>query len=678
MKRNSILAIGILVPALSCAQTFKLTSPDQDIELMIDHQQDTLSYQVLYQGQPVLDKSALGMTTKTLGHLFTDAQIDVVKQTSNDDTWTQPWGEEKHIRNHYNELLLTIKNKQALTTQLAFRVFDDGIGFQYRWPQQNQQNIVISSEQTEFNFTQMMQSWTIPAYGDNRYEYLYQNTNVDQLDAVHTPATFEADKQPVVTIHEAALTDFPAMALRHTSGSRLKAELIGWQDGDKAKLQLPHQSSWRTIQIVPEAKDLVSSYLMLNLNEPNKLGDVSWVKPGKYVGVWWEIHLGHTTWSYNNGKDKHGANNENVKRYIDFAADHGFSGVLVEGWNRGWDNDWVNEGHKFSFTQKTPDFDLAALSSYGKEKGVSIVGHHETSGWIQNYEQQLNPALDLYEQNNVKVIKTGYVSFDGVNVVDDNGKVHKEPQHGQYMVRHYRKVIEQAAKRKISIVAHEPIKDTGIRRTYPNFIQREGVRGQEFNAWAEDGGNPPEHTVIIPFTRNLAAPVDFTPGIFDLTFDEARPNNRVNTTLAKQLALYVALYAPQQMVTDMPQNYLEKMDAFQFIKDVPVNWYTSFALNAEIGNYYTMVRKDINSDDWYLGSITDENPRTLDIDLSFLQPNKRYQASIYRDADDAHWLNNPHAYTIETKIVTAKDKYQIKLAAGGGQAIRFKALNNLK
>lgn len=675
MKIQKLVLALACLSAQSWAQTYSLSSPDQQIKVVLEHDAEELNYQVWYQGKQVIEQSKLGMESLNHGGTLSKGEVVSVKQSSFDDTWTQPWGEEKHIRNHYNEMVLAVKNDKQLLTNIAFRVFNDGIGFQYRWPKQAASKLRLVAEQTEFNFANDMNGWSIPAYGSNRYEYLYSEKPIEDLGAAHTPVTFEAEKQPVVTIHEAALTDFPSMVLKQTTGNHLKAELIGWKDGDKAKLSLPHQSSWRTIQVVPEAKDLVSSYLMLNLNEPNQLGDVSWIKPGKYVGVWWEIHLGHTTWSYNGGKDKHGATNKNVKDYIDFAAEHGFSGVLVEGWNHTWDGDWVNDGHRFSFTKSYPDFDLSMLAEYGKERGVSLVGHHETGGWIQNYEAQLGDALDLYRDNNVQAIKTGYVAFDGVNLEGADGERYKEAQHGQYMVRHYRKVIEEAAKRQISIVAHEPIKDTGIRRTYPNFIQREGVRGQEFNAWATDGGNPPEHTVIIPFTRTLAAPVDFTPGIFDLTYNEARPNNRVNTTLAKQLALYVTLYAPQQMVTDMPKNYLAKKDAFQFIKDVPVDWHTSFAVNAEIGDYLTMVRKDINSDDWYLGSMTDEHARVLDIDLSFLDENKTYQATIYRDADDAHWQHNPHAYTIESRNVTSKDKYQIKLAAGGGQAIRFKALN---
>ncbi|HQV34475.1 MAG TPA: glycoside hydrolase family 97 catalytic domain-containing protein, partial [Calditrichia bacterium] len=364
---------------------------------------------------------------------------------------------------------------------------------------------------------------------------------------------------------------------------------------------------------------------------------------------------------------------ENTKKYIDFAAENGFDGVLVEGWNIGWDGDWIANGNVFSFTKAYPDFDIEALAKYAADKGVRLIGHHETSGGIANYENQMEDAFKLYQRLGYRAVKTGYVRQERELIrLDDQGKEHLEWHHGQYMVEHYRRVVELAAKYKIAINAHEPIKDTGIRRTYPNMMSREGARGQEFNAWSNDGGNPPEHTTILPFTRFLAGPMDFTPGIFDLLFEEAKPNNRVNTTLTKQLALYVVLYGPLQMAADLPENYRKHMDAFQFIKDVAVDWETTLVPHAQIGDYVTVVRKDRHSDDWFLGSLTDEEGRLLEVKLDFLDQDKNYVAEIYRDGENGHWKTNPYDYVIERKVVNFKTTLPLRLAAGGGTAIRFR------
>ncbi|RMG26516.1 MAG: glycoside hydrolase family 97 protein, partial [Methanobacteriota archaeon] len=413
--------------------------------------------------------------------------------------------------------------------------------------------------------------------------------------------------------------------------------------------------------------DLITNYLILNLNEPNQLQDVSWIKPGKYVGIWWEMHLGISSWGYG---EKHGATTENTKRYIDFAAKYGFDGVLVEGWNEGWNVNWVGFGNHFNFTKPYPDFDIKEVTEYARKKGVYLIGHHETGGDIQNYERQMKDAFDFYEKLGVRAVKTGYVEH-GRNLiwVDENGEKHNEWHHGQFMVLHHRKVLEEAARHKIMLIAHEPIKATGLRRTFPNMMSREGARGQEYNAWSADGGNPPEHTVILPFTRLLAGPMDFTPGIFDLTFDDIRPHNRVNTTLAKQLALYVVIYSPIQMAADLPQNYEANLPAFKFIRDVPTDWEDTRVLNARIGDYVTIVRQKKNSDEWYLGSITDEFGRVLKTQFSFLSPNKTYVAEIYRDSDDADWVKNPYGLSIESFLVNSQTHYTIRLAPGGGLAI---------
>lgn len=658
---------------IGVAAPLTVQSPDKNIQVEIDQKGEGLFYTVRYKKQALINASRLGMALSVNGQASGPSKLVSHQFSQFDQTWTQPWGEVKEIRNQYQELTLHLQSQlaaQVVKTNLVFRVFNDGIGFRYEWPKQEHlQQFNVTADATEFAFAGNYKTWSIPAYEIAHFEYLYKEAPVSSLNVVHTPMTLETDNGTVVALHEAALVDFPAMALRGNGSKTLQAELIRAHDGIPAKLSAPHQSSWRTIQIAASAKELPTSYLMLNLNEPNKLGDVSWVKPAKYVGVWWEIHLDRGTWS--DDGPRHAANTANVMKYIDFAADNGFKGVLVEGWNKSWNMDWTKEGYRFSFTQPTDDFDIAKLSEYGAKRGVKIIGHHETAGWIQNYEKQLPAALDFYKKYGVDTIKTGYVDFFGANFFDANGKEYKEPQDGQLMVNHFQHVIDEAAKRHISIVAHEAIKDTGLRRTYPNFLSREGARGQEYNAWSNDGGNPPEHDVLLPFTRLLAAPMDFTPGIFKLTYED-RPTHRVNTTIAKQLALYVTLYSPVQMAADLPENYLAKPDAFQFIKDVPVDWEFSKVLHAQIGDYLTFVRKDRHSSDWYLGSITDEQARSLPTDFSFLDKNKTWVADIYRDADDADWKTNPHAITIEHVLVKSTTKYVIKLAAGGGQAIRFR------
>jgi alpha-glucosidase len=381
------------------------------------------------------------------------------------------------------------------------------------------------------------------------------------------------------------------------------------------------------------------------------------------------MHLNKSTWG---SGPKHGATTENTKRYIDFAAKNGFDGVLVEGWNRGWDGDWIKNGEKFNFTEAYPDYDLDELSNYARRRGVRLIGHNETGGATQNYERQLDDAFALYERMGIRALKTGYVNFaNELPRIDDKGKMHGEWHYGQFMVQHHKRVVEAAAAHHLMLDVHEPVKQTGLQRTYPNLMTAEGARGQEYNAWSPDGGNPPEHETILPFTRLLAGPMDFTPGIFDLTYPELRPNNRVNTTLAKQLALYVVLYSPLQMAADLPENYAAHSDAFQFIRDVPTNWEETRVLDAQIGDYVTIVRRERNGEDWYLGSVTDEEARTLEIPLKFLTPGRTYRAEIYRDADDADWQTKPEAYTIESRDVNSESLLPIHLACGGGQAIRF-------
>jgi alpha-glucosidase len=447
--------------------------------------------------------------------------------------------------------------------------------------------------------------------------------------------------------------------------SRLvKVALAAWQNGDKVRGHTPFVTPWRTIQLADRAADLSPSVLGLNLNPPNVLGDVSWVKPMKYVGIWWGMHINTMTWS---SGPKHGATTENTKRYIDFAAANGFGGVLVEGWNTGWDGDWIKNANAFSFTQAYPDYDLPGLAKYAESKGVKIIVHNETSGGIVNYERQMEAAYGLYHSLGLDAIKSGYVTD-----TTPEGNSH----YSQFMVRHYRKSVETAAKYRIMMDIHEPIHDTGERRTYPNMMSREGARGQEYNAWGGEGGNPPEHETNLYFTRMLAGPMDFTPGIFDLLIDRGtgRPRrveeSRPRTTLAKQLALYVVIYSPLQMAADLPENY-EGKPAFQFIRDVAVDWETSKTIDGAIGDYVIVARKAKNSNDWFLGAITDESGRTFNVPLNFLSPGRKYTAEIYADGPGANWATNPLPVTISKRTVDSATNLSVVLAPGGGQAIRF-------
>jgi alpha-glucosidase len=657
------------------ADEIAVTSPDGKIKVTFDVLEGGKPvYSVMVGEKLVVAPSRLGFTLSDNVSLAENFRILDTSTNSVDTTWTQVWGEEKEIRDHHNELAVMLqKADDSQLLKVIFRVFDGGLGFRYEIPKLGSaSDIKIMDEHTEFALTGNHRCWWIPAFDHNRYEYTYRDTPLQETDRVHTPITFQTAEGLYLSIHEAALTDFSSMALKRTSGNTYKADLFPWSDGVLVRGELPMKSPWRTLQIADTPGGLITDYLILNLNEPSKIKDTSWIKPGKYVGIWWEMHIRVSTW---HSGDKHGATTENTKKYIDFAAKNGFAGVLVEGWNLGWDGNWIENGDKFDFTTPYPDYDLKYLAEYAKEKGVSLIGHHETGGGIDNYERQLEDAYTLLEKLGIKAVKSGYVEH-GCNIerTDENGERVKEWHHGQYMVRHYRKVVEMAAKHHVMLNVHEPIKATGIRRTWPNMMAREGAKGQEFNAWGGlDNHNAPDHTTILPFTRLLGGPMDFTPGVFNLTFHGPDADNRVRTTLAKQLALYVVLYSPLQMACDLPENYEARPRPFQFIKDVPADWATTRVLDAAIGDHITIVRQDRNSDDWYLGSITDENPRTIEITLDFLDPDRTYLAEIYRDGDDADWKSNPYPIEIEKQKVTQMSKLTLKLAPGGGTAIRFVA-----
>ena len=629
------------------------------------------SYAVLREGRAVIAPSRLGMLFTDVPKFERNLEIAAQRQRRFDETWEQPWGERREIRNHYNELTVTLRERSGPRRDfdVVFRLYDDGLGFRYAFRDQpGLAHLNIAEELTEFTLAEDATAWWIPAFEWNREEYLYNTTPLQQVGDAQTPITLRTGDGLHVSIHEAALVDYSGMNLTRVEGRRLKAALTpGSGTPAKVSVATPFSTPWRTLQVAPRAGDLVESSLILNLNEPNRLGDVSWVKPMKYVGVWWEMHLERKTWA---SGEKHGATNDNVRRHIDFAAEHGFGGVLVEGWNLGWDGDWFGNGGEFSFTRAYPDFDLEALAAYARDRGVVLIGHHETSGHAAHYETQLADAFDLYRRVGIPAVKTGYVADAGqAKVRAADGTIAYGWHEGQDMVNHHQRVIAEAAKRHIAVNPHEPVKDTGLRRTWPNAITREGARGMEFSAWGQPG-NPPGHEADLVFTRLLAGPMDYTPGIFGM---QTRSPGGIQTTWAKQLALYVVVYSPLQMAADLLDNYEANPAPFQFIKDVPVDWETTRVLNGEVGDFVTIARRERGGDDWYLGAVTDEHPRTLEVPLDFLERGRRYSAQIYRDGDAADYRSHREDIVIETREVSATDTLRLRLAPGGGQAIRFSA-----
>jgi alpha-glucosidase len=658
----AIIFAGVL--AFSCSEQNlsrqALKSPDGMNKVILTVDDGEIYYSVSRKGEEVLKPSQLGLVLKNGTVLGTKMKVDNVSRNSFNETWEQPWGEKRLIENRYEEMTIHLLsgNGEKYYMDLIFRAFNDGIAFRYEIPEQERiDSFVIADELTQFSLPSTDSAWWISAYKGVYYENITKFTTVNEIDTASCPVTIETLNGKYLTIHEANLTDYAAMNLYCTGESTLNCDLTPWSTGEKVFTKAPMKSPWRMMIIADKPGDLITSYLELNLNEPCAIDDVSWIEPCRYIGIWWGMHMGYYTWHMG---PNHGATTENAMRYIDFAAEHGFEGVLVEGWNKGWENDWTKEGDKFSFTEPYPDFDLEKVTAYGRSKGVKLVGHHETGGATKNYEKQLEDAFALYQKLGVNSVKTGYVSplLDG-----------KERHSSQYGVRHFRKVIETAAKYHISIDNHEPVMPTGLRRTYPNLMTGEGMRGQEYNAWSTDGGNPVNHTCIIPFTRGLAGPMDYTPGVFNFE-NPVNPVTRVKTTLAHQLALYVVLYSPLQMACDLPENYRGN-PAFKFIENVPVNWDVTKVPDAKIGEYVYMVRKDRNSKDWYLGCITNDTPREANINLSFLEKNKLYNAEIYRDGDGANWETNPTSVAIETVTVGNNDFLPVKLAPGGGMAVRF-------
>lgn len=698
--KKSLISLSMLAAALTTPAA-SIYSPDGNLHLNVDVDPSGKPvYSLDYKGKTVIAPSHLGLRADETD--FSDGFSIVSADTMTvDRTWQPVWGEYADVRDHFRELAVSLKaDNPDRALVVRFRLFDDGLGFRYELPAQKKANyLTLKEELTEFNYTDDHKLFCIPGDYDTD-EYLWSETTFSELPGalknygrhseaqrvdgmtVQTPLLVKTADGIYINAHEAAIDGYPAMLLDvDPEKYAMKSHLVPDRLGVSAYLQLPFNTPWRTLIVSDDAREILSSQLVLNLNEPCKIEDTSWIKPMKFIGVWWEMFTGNVkTWAYSDdylakpgitdytklkSNGRHPANTENVKKYIDFAARHGIDGVLVEGWNEGWE-DWASyrKNRQFLFDKPYPDFDVDALRDYAKEKGVKLIMHHETAANAADYELQLDRAFKFMKDNNYDAVKTGYV-----------GAVIPRSEHhtSQWMVNHVRHVIERAADYQIMVDSHEAPRPTGLCRTYPNWLAQESARGGEFESF---GGNPPSHTCILPFTRLKGGPMDYTPGLFEtrLSYYGEGKESQAGTTLARQLALYLTMPSPMQMACDLPENYERFPDAFQFIKDVPVDWADSRYLEAEPNRYITVARLDKNSDNWYVGAITDENPRTATIDLSFLPKDGKYEATIYEDAPDAHWKNNPQAYRIRTIKVKPGMKLRQPLAPGGGAAIQIKKI----
>jgi hypothetical protein len=705
--KNALLVFVVLFYSLNTsAQTVQ--SPNGKLSLSFALTgEGAPTYQLSFNGKPVVKQSRLGVELKDAPAFSEGFSVAKSDTSQADETWRPVWGEVKEIRNQYKELTVTlvqaaVNNRRMI---IRFRLFDDGLGFRYEFPEQdNLKYFIVSDEKTEFNLTGDHKTFWIPGDYDTN-EYPYFTTRLSEVDAtkgeafkdiavrsiigpnvVQTPLMMKSADGLYINIHEAALVDYPAMNLAVNKQTfALVSHLVPNAVGNKAHLQATAKTPWRTIVVSDKAADILASKLILNLNEPPKFTDVSWIKPQKYIGIWWGMHIGIYTWSYADVANiklgetdwskmkpngRHGATTENTRRYIDFAAKHGFDGVLVEGWNVGWE-DWFGAWKEevFDFLTPYPDFNVNELQAYAAAKRVKLIMHHETSSSVTNYERWMDQAYRFMKEHGYDSVKTGYV-----------GRIIPRGEHhdGQWMINHYVRVAERTARNKIMIDVHEPVRPTGLHRTYPNWLASEAARGNEFNSGWSPVGNPPEHETILPFTRLMGGPMDFTPGIFQIQFDEFAPERKgqmrstVKTTIAKQLALYVTLYSPLQMAADLPENYEKFLDAFQFIKDVAIDWDETRILEAEPGDYLTIARKAKNKDEWYIGAITDEQSRSTEIPLSYLTPKRTYVATLYLDASNSHWQTKPMVYQIQYFLVNDQTRLKIRLAEGGGAAISVK------
>ena len=699
--RKIILLMSVLAMHWAAAQ--QQTSPDSNVVLSFSLKADgTPTYKMTYKGKPVINESTLGFTLKKEEPLTNHFKVVSDSKSTFKETWKPVWGEEKEILNHYNELLVQLKqDKTNRLMNIRFRVYNEGVGFRYEFPTQKELTyFVIAEENTQFAMTGDHTAWWIPGdYDTQEYDYnesklseirgLMKQSMTDNVSqyvfsptGVQTSLMMKTKDGLYINLHEAALVDYALMNLNLDDKNFIfQSWLTPDAKGDKGYLYTPTKSPWRTVMVSDDARNILASRLILNLNDPCALADTSWIKPVKYIGVWWEMITGKSSWAYTDDlptikldevdytkvkpNGTHAANNDKVRHYIDFAAKHGFDQVLVEGWNIGWE-DWF--GHRkdyvFDFLTPYPDFDIKALNDYAHAKGVKLMMHHETSGSTRNYERHMKAAYELMNKYGYNSVKSGYVG-DILPI--------GEHHYSQSTINHYLYAIKEAAKHKIMLNAHEAVRPTGLCRTYPNLIGNESARGTEYEAF---GGNKPFHTTILPFTRLQGGPMDYTPGILETEVKNVNPNNtsQVRSTLAKQLALYVTMYSPLQMAADLPENYERFADAFQFIKDVPVDWQESVYLEAEPGRYITVARKDKHSDNWYIGNTSNENGHTSELLLNFLDKNKKYEATIYADAKNADWQTNPKAYTITKQKVNAKTKLKLTAAKGGGYAISIKEI----
>ena len=680
------------------AMAESITSPDGQLRLNFSvNPQGEPVYELSYKGKAVIKPSKLGLELKNDPGLMNGFTLAGTETSTFDETWEPVWGEVKQIRNHYNEMAVTLNQKaQDRNIIIRFRLFDDGLGFRYEFPlQKNLNYFVIKEERTQFAMAGDHKALWIPGdYDTQEYDYMESklseirglmeeavtgNASQTQFSptGVQTSLQMKTADGLYINLHEAALVDYSCMHLNLDDKNLVfESWLTPDAVGDKGYMQAPCKSPWRTVIVSDDARDILASKLTLNLNEPCAYEDVSWIKPVKYVGVWWEMIAGKSTWAYTDElpsvklgetdysktkpNGRHGANNENVKRYIDFAAANGFDQVLVEGWNEGWE-DWFghSKDYVFDFVTPYPDFDVKMLNAYAKSKGVKLMMHHETSSSVRNYERHMDKAYQFMVDNGYNAVKSGYVG----NIIPRG-----EHHYGQWMNNHYLYAVKKAADYKICVNGHEAVRPTGLCRTYPNLIGNESARGTEYEAF---GGSKPFHTTLLPFNRLIGGPMDYTPGIFDtkLDFMGDLPHGQVQTTLAKQLALYVTLYSPLQMAADLVENYEKHMDAFQFIKDVAVDWDDSRYIEAEPGDYITVARKAKGTDNWFVGGITDENARTANFTLDFLTPGKQYVATLYADGKDADYKENPTSYQIKKGIVTNKTKMSVKEARSGGFAL---------
>ena len=697
--KKIIQTIFTFLLMFNMANAQELKSPNGNLAMRFSLLSDgTPTYTLSYKNKAVIKSSKLGLDLKNdANSLLNNFTISDTKAATFDENWKPVWGEVAQIRNHYNELAVTLNQKASdRSIVIRFRLFDEGLGFRYEFPtQKNLTYFTIKEERTQFAMAGDHTAFWIPGDYDTQ-EYDYTNSKLSEIrglsekaytanvsqksfsnTGVQTSLMMKSADGLFINIHEAALINYSCMHLNLDDKNMIfESWLTPDSKGEKGNIQAPSQSPWRTIMVSDDAREILSSKMTLNLNDPCKIEDTSWIKPVKYVGVWWEMITGKSTWSYTNDfptvelgvsdytkakpSGTHGATTKHVKEYIDFAAKNGFDGVLVEGWNVGWE-DWFGHAkdYVFDFVTPYPDFDVKGIHDYAKSKGIKMIMHHETSGSVRNYERHLDKAFQFMKDNGYDAVKSGYVG-----PIIENGGNH----YNQFMNNHYQYVLEKAVDYKIMLNAHEAVRPTGICRTYPNLIGNESARGTEYQAF---GGSKPNHVTVLPFTRLIGGPMDYTPGIFEMDVSKLNKDNnsRVNSTLANQLALYVTMYSPLQMAADLIEHYNQFPDAFQFIKDVAVDWDNSVYLEAEPGDYITVARKAKGTNNWFLGNVNGETPRTSKIDFSFLEKGKKYTATIYADAKEAHYKNNPQAYTIRKIVVTNKSKLEQLSAPGGGYAI---------